>query len=204
MDDWALIVGLGNPGEKYARTRHNAGFLALDELAVRLNVRCASEARFSAVVGRTEFGGRRVLLAKPQTFMNASGESVGSLMQFYRVPLTALLVVVDDADLALGTVRLRPGGSSGGHHGLESISSHLSDERQFARLRIGIGRSDAPQREIVGHVLGRFADDEWSLMQKVFSRAGEQIGCWLESGIEKAMNQYNGAIERPADKKDRL
>jgi peptidyl-tRNA hydrolase, PTH1 family len=193
MDDWSLIVGLGNPGEQYARTRHNAGFLVLDELADRFGANWSVENRFSALVARADFGGRRLLLAKPQTYMNLSGEAVGALMQFYRVPVAALLVVVDDANLASGAIRLRPGGSSGGHHGLDSITQHLGGENQYAR-----------QREITDHVLGRFGAAEWPLMQKVFVRAGDQIECWLKSGIEIAMNQYNGAVERPADKKDSL
>jgi peptidyl-tRNA hydrolase, PTH1 family len=204
MDDWSLIVGLGNPGEQYARTRHNAGFLVLDELADRFGANWSVENRFSALVARADFGGRRLLLAKPQTYMNLSGEAVGALMQFYRVPVAALLVVVDDANLASGAIRLRPGGSSGGHHGLDSITQHLGGENQYARQRIGIGRADARQREITDHVLGRFGAAEWPLMQKVFVRDGDQIECWLKSGIEIAMNQYNGAVERPADKKDSL
>lgn len=204
MDEWSLIVGLGNPGDKYARTRHNAGFLVVDELAARWGASWVGEKRFLAQTARTEFGGRRFLLAKPQTFMNASGEAVARLMQFYRAPVAGLLVVVDDADLALGAIRMRPEGRPGGHHGLESVTAHLGGESQFARQRIGIGRNRPEQREIVGHVLGQFGDDEWQLMQKAIVRAGDQIQCWIESGIEKAMNQYNGASERPADKKDRL
>lgn len=204
MDDWSLIVGLGNPGEQYARTRHNAGFLVLDELAGRFGTGWAAEDRFSARVARAELGGRRLVLAKPQTYMNASGEAVGALARFYRVPLPALLVVVDDVNLALGALRLRPGGSSGGHHGLDSITRHLGGESRYARQRVGIGRADPRQREVTGHVLGRFGETEWQLMQQVFVRAGDQIECWLRSGIELAMNQYNGAVARPAAKKDSL
>ncbi len=204
MDEGALIVGLGNPGEKYARTRHNAGFMVVDELAARWGTSWVVEKRFLALTARTEFAGRRYLLAKPQTFMNASGEAIARLRQFYQVPVAGLLVVVDDADLLLGTIRMRPDGRPGGHHGLESVTAHLGGECQFARQRIGIGRDRPEQREIVGHVLGRFGEEEWQMMQKVIVRAGDQIQCWIESGIEKAMNQYNGASERPADKKDRL
>lgn len=199
MDEWSLIVGLGNPGDRYAQTRHNAGYLVADELAERWKAGWVDEKRFVAQVARSEFAGGRLLLAKPQTYMNASGEAVARLMQFYRVPVTKLMVVVDDADLVLGTIRMRPGGSSGGHHGLESVMAHLGGERQFARQRVGIGRTQSGQREIVGHVLGRFGDAEWLTMQKVIVRAGDQIQCWIESGIEKAMNQYNGAVECPAE-----
>ncbi len=204
MEDWLLIVGLGNPGEKYARTRHNAGFLVADELAGRWEVRWVVERQFQAHVAWGEFAGRRLIVAKPQTFMNASGEAVGQLMRFYRVSPAGLVVISDDADLLLGTIRLRPGGSPGGHHGLESITAHLGGDGQFARQRIGIGRSGSGSRDIVGHVLGPFGENEWPLMQKSVVRAGDQIQCWVQSGIEKAMNQYNGAVERPADKKDSL
>jgi PTH1 family peptidyl-tRNA hydrolase len=178
--------------------------MVVDALAARWGTSWAVEKRFLALTARTEVAGRRYLLAKPQTFMNASGESVARLLQFYQIPVAGLLVVVDDADLALGAIRMRAGGRPGGHHGLESVTAHLGGESLFARQRIGIGRDRPELREIVGHVLGRFGKEEWQWMQKVIVRAGDQIQCWIESGIEKAMNQYNGAIERPADKKDRL
>jgi peptidyl-tRNA hydrolase, PTH1 family len=142
MDDWSLIVGLGNPGEQYARTRHNAGFLVLDGLADRFGANWSVENRFYSLVARAEFGRRRLLLAKPQTYMNLSGEAVGALMQFYRVPVAALLVVVDDANLASGAIRLRPGGSSGGHHGLDSITQHLGGSGSAGRTP-GSGKSPA-------------------------------------------------------------
>lgn len=204
MEAWSLVVGLGNPGDRYRQTRHNAGFMVADELADRSRAGWTDEKKFSALVARVELGGRRCLLVKPQTFMNASGEAVGRLMQFYQVPPGSLLVVVDDADLPLGTIRMRSGGSSGGHHGLESITAHLGGAGDYARLRVGIGRTSPEVREIAGHVLGRFSEAEWPLMQKVIVRAGDQVQCWLESGVGKAMNQYNGAVERPADNKDRL
>jgi PTH1 family peptidyl-tRNA hydrolase len=204
MDEWSLIVGLGNPGERYARTRHNAGFLVVDELAGRLGAAWETAGRFSALVARGEHSGRRLLLAKPQTFMNASGEAVGGLVQFYQLPVSRLLVVVDDADLPLGTLRLRPGGGSGGHHGLESIMDHLGGRREFARQRIGIGRTQPEAREITGHVLGRFAEAEWPVMRKVLERSVGQIQRWSESGIETAMNEYNGVVNGSADEKEKL
>jgi PTH1 family peptidyl-tRNA hydrolase len=204
MDEWSLIIGLGNPGERYARTRHNAGFLVVDELAGRLGAAWETGNRFSALVARGEYSGRRLLLAKPQTFMNASGEAVGAMVQFYQLPVSRLLVVVDDADLPLGTLRLRSGGGSGGHHGLESIMDHLGGRREFARQRIGIGRTAPETREIAGHVLGRFAEAEWPVMRRVIDRAVEQIQRWSESGIEMAMNQFNGAVNGPADEKEPL
>lgn len=193
MEDRHLIVGLGNPGAEYAKTRHNAGFLLVELLATRWRVDWNHERKFQSRVAKAEFAGRRVLLAEPQTFMNASGEAVGALMGFYQLPRTHLLVAVDDADLPLGEIRLRPGGSSGGHHGLESIEQHLGS-REYARLRIGIGRKDA-QREITGHVLGRLNKGELAVMEKVLARAVEQVECWLAHGLQKAMSQFNGVIE---------
>ena len=126
--------------------------------------------------------------------MNLSGEAVGAVVNFYQLPLTGLLVAVDDADLPLGEIRLRAGGSSGGHHGLESIEQHLG-ANNFARLRLGIGRADGA-REITDYVLGRFEAGEVVLMEKVLGRAADQAKCWLADGIEKAMNQFNGNVEK--------
>ncbi|HWI55796.1 MAG TPA: aminoacyl-tRNA hydrolase, partial [Bacillota bacterium] len=142
-------------------------------------------------------GGRRLLLCQPQTFMNASGEAVGAVVTFYRVPLDHVLVVVDDADLPLGQLRLRPSGSSGGHHGLESIEQHLST-RDYVRLRVGIGRQSSA-REITGHVLGRFSSTEAALMDKVLTVASDQVETWLEAGIQKAMSQFNGLVADPVN-----
>jgi PTH1 family peptidyl-tRNA hydrolase len=180
---------LGNPGSDYARTRHNAGFQVLDRLGERWGARWTMEKRFDARVARAEHGARRVLLCQPQTFMNASGEAVGAVVSFYRVSLERLLVVVDDADLPLGQLRMRPGGSSGGHHGLESIEQHLGT-RDYPRLRVGIGRRDG-LREITGHVLGRFGSTEAALVDKVLTMAADQAETWLEAGIQKAMSQFN-------------
>jgi PTH1 family peptidyl-tRNA hydrolase len=190
MENLHLIVGLGNPGAEYARTRHNAGFLLAERLAGRWHVNWAYEKKFNARVARVERGGRRVLLCEPQTYMNSSGEAVGPLIAFYRIPPGRLLVAVDDADLPLGEIRLRAGGSSGGHHGLESIERHLGT-RDFARQRIGIGRT-ADAREITGYVLGRFSPAEAAVMDKVLMVAADQVECWLSAGIHKAMSQFNG------------
>ncbi len=199
MENLHLIVGLGNPGAEYAQTRHNAGFTLVEKLAERWRAGWTNERKFNARLARAERNGVRVLLCQPQTFMNSSGEAVGAVVNFYRLPLTELLVVVDDADLPLGEIRLRPGGSSGGHHGLESIEQHLGT-REFARLRIGIGRADGA-REITDHVLGRFDAGEAVLMEKVFGRAADQAECWLAAGIEKAMNQFNGVVDPANEEK---
>ena|ERR1043166_295774 len=193
MENLHLIVGLGNPGGEYAKTRHNAGFLLVERLAGHWKASWTLEKKFNARVARAEAGEHRVLLCEPQTFMNSSGEAVGPLVGFYRIALKQLLVVVDDADLPLGEIRLRPGGSSGGHHGLESIEQHLGT-REFARLRIGIGRKDGA-REITDYVLGRFSSAETELAEKVLTVAGNQAECWLNAGIQKAMSQFNGVVD---------
>jgi peptidyl-tRNA hydrolase, PTH1 family len=193
MEDIFLIVGLGNPGAEYAETRHNAGFLLVEKLAAQWKCEWARERKFRARVAKTVRNGKRVMLCEPQTFMNLSGETVGAVKNFYQLPVGQLLVAADDADLPLGTVRLRGSGSSGGHHGLESIEQHLGS-REFARLKIGIGRKDG-LREITGHVLGRFDSAENELLKKVLDRAAGQVETWLDAGIEKAM-QWNGNVEK--------
>jgi peptidyl-tRNA hydrolase, PTH1 family len=192
MESLYLIVGLGNPGGEYARTRHNAGFLVAGELAARGAAVWNFEKKFDARVAKRDLAERKVLLAEPQTFMNASGEAVGTLLNFYRVPLSQLLVVVDDADLPFGEIRLRPKGSSGGHHGLESIEQHVGS-RDFARLRVGIGRKEG-QREITNYVLGKFSAEESRLLDKVLQRAADQAECWLAEGVDLAMNRFNGVV----------
>jgi PTH1 family peptidyl-tRNA hydrolase len=193
MDAWHLIVGLGNPGSDYAKTRHNAGFMLVELLAERWRAGWRMEKKFQSRVARTESPDRgRVVLCEPQTYMNLSGEAVGALVKFYQLPVKQLVVAVDDADLPLGEIRLRPGGGSGGHHGLESIQAHLGS-RDYARLRLGIGRQDG-RREITGHVLGRLNATEMAVMEKVLARAADQLECWLAHGMQKAMSQFNGVV----------
>jgi len=193
MEDLHLIVGLGNPGADYAKTRHNAGFMLVELLASRWRSDWKNEKKFQSRIAKTEQNGMRLVLCEPQTFMNLSGEAVGAVVKFYQLPLKQLIVAVDDADLPLGQIRLRPSGSGGGHHGLESIEQHLSS-REYARLRIGIGRQDG-RREISAHVLGKLGKAELALMEKVLVRAADQVECWLAHGLQKAMSQFNGVIE---------
>jgi len=194
MDNVYLIAGLGNPGRQYARTRHNAGFMVLEQLAERWQATWRAEKKFHARLARVERDGRKVMLCQPDTFMNASGEAVGPVAAFQKIPPSRVLVVVDDADLAFGQLRLRPDGSSGGHHGLESIEAHLGT-RGYPRQRIGIGRDDPAAREISGYVLSPFRKEEQPLLEKVLQTACEQIECWLVEGAAQAMNRYNGALQ---------
>jgi PTH1 family peptidyl-tRNA hydrolase len=193
MENLHLIVGLGNPGGEYAKTRHNAGFLLVERLAAHWLAGWTYEKKFNVRMARAERGGARVLLCEPQTYMNSSGEAVGPLAAFYRLPPGRLLVVVDDADLPMGEIRLRADGSSGGHHGLESIEQHLGT-RAFARQRIGIGRA-AGAREITDYVLGRFSPAEAETVDRVLKIACDQVECWLTDGIQKAMSRFNGSTE---------
>lgn len=196
MEDALLIVGLGNPGPEYARTRHNAGFLTLDRLAARWRAGWRMEPKFAARLGSAQRGERRVWLCQPQTFMNSSGEAVEKVAAYYRVEPARVLVISDDADLPTGEIRMRPHGGSGGHHGLESVQACLGT-KDYPRLRIGIGRRADGVRQISGYVLGRIADDEAELFEKVLDRAADQAECWVEAGIQKAMNQFNGAVKTP-------
>jgi peptidyl-tRNA hydrolase, PTH1 family len=194
-----VIVGLGNPGREYAQTRHNTGFLVVERLAERREAVWRPERRFQARVARAVFQGHAMVICEPQTFMNLSGSAVQAIIAYYRVPLSQLLVVVDDADLPLGCLRMRTQGSSGGHHGLESIEQHLGT-REWVRVRMGIGRQAEGAREITGHVLGRFGDVELPLLRATLNRACDLVECWLESGPAKAMNEFNGTINTPVVK----
>ena len=190
-----LIFGLGNPGREYVRTRHNAGFLLVEKLAQHWKLGWTTEKKFRSRLAKTERNGRKFVLSQPQTFMNLSGEAVRSLADFFRLSPQNILLVVDDADLPLGEIRLRANGSSGGHHGLESVEQHLGT-RDFPRLRIGIGRRVDGVRQITNHVLGQFGNDEAELLEKILTRAAEQVECWASEGIAKAMSRFNGVVNK--------
>jgi PTH1 family peptidyl-tRNA hydrolase len=182
-----LIVGLGNPGPKYRGTRHNIGFAVADELARRADV-VFDAAPVDALAARVR-GPEPFLLAKPTTFMNASGEAVSALVRYFRIEQSDLLVVVDEVQLPLGRLRARARGSAGGHNGLKSVIAHLGEE--FARLRVGVGRGDA-RRDLADHVLARFETEEAPEVERVTQRAADAAGMFIASGIEAVMNAYNG------------
>jgi PTH1 family peptidyl-tRNA hydrolase len=194
MENLYLVVGLGNPGEDYRLTRHNAGFQLTDELARRWRAPWTFEKRFNAHLARANRDEKRVLLCQPLSYMNASGPVVQAVSAYFQALPARLLVAVDDADLPLGEIRLRGQGGSGGHHGLESIAQHLGGGA-FARLRMGIGRAVPGGREITGHVLGRFSQAEAERFEKVLARAADQVECWLRHGLQKAMTQFNGVVD---------
>jgi len=192
-----LIVGLGNPGPAYARNRHNVGFQLVESLAQEYGLRFARRQLRAQVAGGT-IAGRQVLLAKPLTFMNLSGNAVRALMHFYQLTPADLLVAYDDLDLPLGRIRLRPEGGSGGHKGMRSIIEQLGVE-QFARLRIGIGRP--AHGDAVDYVLQDFTADEAAEIRRAIALASQATVVWLQEGIEAAMNRFNRAVEaegRPA------
>lgn len=193
-----LIAGLGNPGKEYACTRHNIGFMVTDLLAQKWKVDFHLESGFKAAVATKTVGEDKIMLCQPITWMNASGQAVGPLMRFYKVPQEQMLVILDDADLPVGKIRLRPGGSPGGHHGLESVIQSVGNDA-VPRLKIGIG--DAGQRRITGHVLGKFQKEEQPVIEESLGRASELVECWLTEGIQRAMNKFNGAVMAPEKRK---
>jgi len=187
-----LVVGLGNPGKEYEGTRHNIGFAVLDRLAEKFGCSFRSKWRFSAKIAEAAAGDAgKVVLAKPQTFMNRSGTAVNTLLQWLKVEPSQLLVIVDDADLPLGQIRLRIAGGSGGHNGLRSIIETLGGNEEFARLRVGIGRSGPLGADISGHVLGRFAPSERESAGQAVAVAVEAVDYCLHEGLTEAMNQFN-------------
>jgi len=182
-------VGLGNPGERYRRTRHNVGFMVVDLLATRAGVREWREER-EAWVAAAQIGGQDVLLVKPLTFMNRSGVAVEGLLAGASVGLGDLVVVVDDVALELGTIRVRERGSHGGHNGLRSLVEVLGSE-DFARVRVGIGAGE-PAADLAGYVLADFAPEEVLLVQEMVGRAGDAVECLLRDGAGTAMTRFNG------------
>lgn len=184
-----LIAGLGNPGPKYAGSRHNVGFMVVDELARRWGADVSRyESRMQGQVGRTEHGGETVIFLKPQTYMNLSGQSVTACSRFYKIGRDDVLVIYDDIDLPLGALRLRGSGTAGGHRGLDDVIRHFSSE-DVPRLRVGIGK--VAKSETVDHVLGRFDADERPVMDAAITTAADAAGCWIEEGLTAAMNRFN-------------
>ena len=183
-----MIVGLGNLGPRYAKNRHNIGFQIVDELAEEHGLRF-DKRQFKAQIALGNIEGQRVLLVKPQTYMNLSGEAVQPLTSYYKVELEDLMVVFDDMDLPVGVIRLRPFGGAGGHNGMKSIIQRLGSN-QFPRLRVGVGRPPG-RMDPAAYVLQDFSDDEEAIMVQVRDRAVQALETWLESGIDAAMNAFN-------------
>ena len=186
--DW-ILVGLGNPGAQYARTRHNMGFLALDALEKQLGAG-KEKSRFQARCTTAVSGGLKLLLVRPQTFMNASGLAVRQAADYYKIPPERILVVCDDISLPTGKLRLRRSGSAGGHNGLKSIIAQLHSD-QFPRLKMGVGQKPHPDYDLADWVLGKFSPADAKIMNEAAERACDAIECLLSQGMDKAMSKFN-------------
>ena len=185
-----LIVGLGNVGDKYEGTRHNVGFRVADELAERAGVP-VQRLKYRALTGQAEIGGARVLLMKPVTFMNLSGEAVRPAADFYKVPADHILVLSDDVSLPVGKLRIRRGGSAGGHNGLKNIIQHLGTD-QVPRVKVGVGEKPHPDYDMADWVLGKFQGEDRKAIDQAVQRAADAVECLLREGPERAMSRFNG------------
>ena len=185
-----LVVGLGNPGSKYESTRHNMGFLAVDMLAEQEKFKF-NKLRFKAWTATVELGGEKVLVMKPQTYMNLSGESAGEAARFYKIPPEHVLVISDDISLPTGKLRIRAGGSAGGHNGLKSIIQHLGSD-QFPRIKVGVGSPQRADHDIVDWVIGKPMGEDQKVLLQTLEKAAKAVSAFIAQGPEKAMNKFNG------------
>ena len=187
--EW-LVVGLGNHGDKYENTRHNVGFLTIDHIAEEQRVP-VQKLKYRALTNTVELGGAKVLLMKPVTYMNLSGEAVGEAARFYKIPPERVLVISDDVSLPIGKLRIRKGGSAGGHNGLKSIIQHLGTD-QFPRIKIGVGEKPHPDYDMADWVLSKFTGEDLKTIQAAVKKAADAVACYVEHGPDKAMNRFNG------------
>ena len=187
--DW-LLVCLGNPGDKYENTRHNVGYMVADEVADRANVPI-QKLKYKALTNTVTMAGQKVLVMKPITYMNLSGEAVRQAVDFFKVPADHVLVVSDDTALAVGRLRIRKGGSAGGHNGLKNIILHLGTD-QFPRLRLGVGEKPHPDYDLADWVLGKFQGEDKKAMDAAVKKAADAIECILSQGLDRGMNKFNG------------
>ena len=188
-----IIAGLGNPGEKYDNTRHNAGFLTIDALADRYGIDVREKAH-KALIGKGVIEGQKVILAKPQTYMNLSGESIRALVDYYKVTQEELVIIFDDISLEPGQLRIRKKGSAGGHNGIKSIIAHLGTQ-EFTRIKVGVGEKP-PRMDLADYVLGRFAKEEQDTMKEAFETAAKAAVAIMTEGADAAMHQYNGSKKK--------
>jgi PTH1 family peptidyl-tRNA hydrolase len=191
LDTTYLLIGLGNPGREYRDTRHNVGFMLIDRLIVRLNAR-GMKVQSKAIVTTATYEDRKLILAKPQTYMNLSGQSVQGLAHFYKVPLTNLMVLSDDLDIPFGTIRIRAAGGPGGQRGMSSVIEKLGTQ-EFPRLRIGIGRPPG-RMDPADYVLQNFSRTEIQTLSEILDHAEKAVFTFVTQGLNKAMNDFNGGI----------
>jgi PTH1 family peptidyl-tRNA hydrolase len=191
-----LIVGLGNPGAKYEQTRHNVGFMAIDRLSKIWQIGLSENKKFQGYFGEGLVGSSKIRLLKPTTYMNNSGQSIRTVLDWYKVPPTAVMVVYDDMDLPVGRLRIRLTGSAGGQNGMKSAIAHLGTQT-FPRLRIGIGSAKSDGKNAVSHVLGTFAPADKPVIDQVLDLTVSAIEVSLKQGVEKAMNLYNNRSVEP-------
>lgn len=182
-----LIVGLGNPGKDYEETRHNVGFDILDLVSQKYNIHM-SRIKFKGMYGEGKIGNEKVVLLKPVTFMNLSGESVKEVCDFYKIPNEKVIVIYDDISLDVGRIRIRKSGSAGGHNGIKNIIFNLSTD-VFPRVKVGVG---APRGDLISHVLGKFSNNDRVELEKVFNSVADAINCIIINGVSEAMNSFNG------------
>ena len=190
-DETWLIVGLGNPGKEYERTRHNAGFRALDVLAQKLGCK-VDKGKFQGLYGQINWSGRKLLLLKPQTYMNLSGRSVLQLSAYFHVPPQRIIVLFDDISLEPGRLRIRADGSAGGHNGIKSIISEVGSQ-EFPRVKIGVGGKAHPEQDLADHVLSSFSSLEEKALASSLERAADAALCIIEKGVPEAANRFNGS-----------
>lgn len=184
-----LVVCLGNPGKQYENTRHNIGFMTADEIERRSGVKI-NKLRYRALTGEVKIGGRRVLVLKPQTYMNLSGEAVKLAGAFYKIPPENVIVISDDVSLPLGKLRIRASGSAGGHNGLKNIIAHLGTDA-FPRIKVGVGAPEHPEHEMVDWVIGNFTPQEKKVVAEAVGRAADAVECLIEKGVSEAQNKFN-------------
>ncbi len=188
-----LIAGLGNPGKTYRENRHNIGFMVIDSLAKQLDIQM-KRVKSKAIIGTGKLDDKSIILAKPQTYMNASGESISPLLRYYKVPLQNLIIIHDDLDIAFGSIRIRPSGGTGGQKGMKSIVSKLGSQ-DISRIRIGIGRPPG-RMDPADYVLHNFDSNQIALKEEILERASQAVITFIREGLEKAMNAHNGDLTK--------
>ncbi len=191
-----LIAGLGNPGSKYEKTRHNAGFMVVSQLAEKHSIQGKTESKFNSLIGKGKISGEDVIIMQPLTYMNLSGQSISAVMNFYKIEKKDIIIVYDDISLDLGIIRFRANGSDGGHNGIKSIIQHLGGDNKFSRLKVGIG-PQPPFLSSENFVLQKFTQEESDFLQKITPICCDSLEFWIKNDVENTMNKFNGTKIQP-------